>query len=55
MWTVDAAKELGISAPIIKGALDFRLESQKTPSYTGKILSALRHQFGGHAVHEKGS
>jgi len=53
MWTVDAAKELGIPVPIIKGALDFRLESQKTPSYTGKILSALRHQFGGHAVTEK--
>jgi 6-phosphogluconate dehydrogenase len=53
MWTVDAAKELGIPVPIIKGALDFRLESQKNPSYTGKILSALRHQFGGHAVKEK--
>lgn len=55
MWTVDAAKELGIPAPIIKGALDFRLQSQKTPSYTAKIISALRNQFGGHDVKEKKS
>ncbi len=50
MWTVEAAKELGIPATIIKGALDFRLESQKKPSYTGQVVSALRHQFGGHEV-----
>jgi 6-phosphogluconate dehydrogenase len=50
LWTVDAAKELGIPAPIIKGALDFRLQSQTHPSYIGKIVSALRHQFGGHEV-----
>jgi 6-phosphogluconate dehydrogenase len=50
LWTVDAAKELGIPTPIIKGALDFRLQSQTHPSYIGKIVSALRHQFGGHEV-----
>ena len=53
MWTVDAAKELRIPVPIIQGALDFRLQSQKNPSYTGKVVSALRHQFGGHEVKEK--
>lgn len=50
MWTVEAAKELGIPVPIIKGALDFRLQSQENPTYMGKIVSALRHQFGGHEV-----
>jgi 6-phosphogluconate dehydrogenase len=50
MWTVEAAKELGIPVPVIKGALDFRIESQKNPSYTGQVVSALRHQFGGHEV-----
>ncbi len=50
MWTVEAARELGIPVPIIKGALDFRLQSQAGPSYTGKIISALRNQFGGHEV-----
>ncbi len=53
MWTVQAAKELGIPVPIIQGALDFRLQSQKKPSYTGQIVSALRHQFGGHEVGAK--
>jgi 6-phosphogluconate dehydrogenase len=52
MWTVEAAKELGVPAPIIEGALEFRLQSRKNPSYTGKIISALRNQFGGHEVEE---
>jgi 6-phosphogluconate dehydrogenase len=50
MWTVEAANELGIPVPIIKGALDFRLQSRENPSYTGQVVSALRHQFGGHEV-----
>ncbi len=50
MWTVEAAQELGIPVPVIKGALDFRLQSRASPSYTGQIVSALRHQFGGHEV-----
>jgi len=49
-WTVETAKELEIPAPIIEGALNFRIESQKNPSYAGRILSALRNQFGGHEV-----
>jgi 6-phosphogluconate dehydrogenase len=52
-WTVDAAKELGIPVPVIKDALEFRIQSQKNPSYTGKIISALRNQFGGHEAGEK--
>ncbi len=50
LWTIDAAKEFGVPAPIIKGALDFRLQSQTNPTYAGQIVSALRHQFGGHEV-----
>ncbi len=53
MWTVEAAKELGVPAPVIEGALEFRLQSRINPSYTGKIISALRNQFGGHEVEEK--
>ena len=52
-WTVEAAKEFGIQVPIIEGSLQFRIESQKKPSYTGKILSALRNQFGGHKAFKK--
>ena len=53
MWTVEAAKELGVPAPVIERALEFRIQSQKNPSYTGKIISALRNQFGGHEAGEK--
>jgi len=49
-WTVKTAKEFGVPLPVIKEALNFRLKSQKHPSYTGKILSALRNQFGGHNI-----
>jgi 6-phosphogluconate dehydrogenase len=54
LWTIDAAKELSVQVPIIRGALNFRIESQDKPSYTGRIVSALRNQFGGHAVFKKG-
>lgn len=47
-WTVDTAKELGISAPIIQGAIDARIRSAKKPGYQGKVVNALRNQFGGH-------
>lgn len=49
-WTVNTAKEMKIKTKIIEEALKFRIESQKRPDYTGKILSALREQFGGHSV-----
>jgi len=52
-WTVEEAQRLGIPVPIIEGALNFRTQSQKFPSYTGRILSALRNQFGGHDTQEK--
>lgn len=50
MWTVDTAKELKIKTKVIKDALQFRIESENNPSYMGKIVSALREQFGGHSV-----
>lgn len=47
-WTVKTAKELGLAAKIIEESFKFRVMSKKNPSYEGKILSALREQFGGH-------
>ncbi len=54
LWTVESAKELGIPVPVIEEALNFRIQSQSRPGYTGKILSALRNQFGQHEVLKKG-
>ena len=49
-WTVDTAKELSVDVPVIEDALEFRKLSQSEPSFTGKIVSLLRNQFGGHNV-----
>ncbi len=51
-WTVETAKEMGIPVDIIEQSLQFRIKSKGNPSFTGKILSALRNQFGGHKVKE---
>ncbi len=52
-WTVEAARDLGIPLTVIKDALKFRAKSKDNPIYTGKLLSAMRNQFGGHEVKEK--
>ncbi|MBI2552546.1 decarboxylating 6-phosphogluconate dehydrogenase [Candidatus Uhrbacteria bacterium] len=49
-WTVKIAKKLQVAVPILEGSFKFRVGSQKNPSYTGKLLSAMRNQFGGHAL-----
>lgn len=49
-WTVAAAKELGVPVKVIEDALRFRSESEDAPSYTGKLLSAMRNRFGGHNI-----
>lgn len=49
-WTVKTAIEMGIKAKIIEESLNFRSQSKTNPSYTGRVLSALREQFGGHKV-----
>lgn len=48
-WTVKTAEELGVPVPIIKGSYEFRVQSKDDPSYTGKVVSVLRNQFGGHS------
>ena len=49
-WTVQTAKKMKLKAKVIDEALKFRIQSEKNPDYTGKIVSALREQFGGHSV-----
>ncbi|PIQ68639.1 MAG: 6-phosphogluconate dehydrogenase (decarboxylating) [Candidatus Taylorbacteria bacterium CG11_big_fil_rev_8_21_14_0_20_46_11] len=50
LWTVKTAKKLKVPVKIIEDSLKFRVQSQKKPSYTGQVVSALRNQFGGHDV-----
>jgi glucose-6-phosphate 1-dehydrogenase len=49
-WTVRAAEELGIPTPAIADALRFRVDSESEPSYAGRVLQALRNEFGGHGL-----
>jgi 6-phosphogluconate dehydrogenase len=49
-WTVDAALELDVPAPIITLSLLERLRSRDTESFSDKLLSAMRHEFGGHPI-----
>jgi glucose-6-phosphate 1-dehydrogenase len=49
-WTAKTAKKLKAPAEIIEKSFEFRVESQKTPSFIGQILTAMRHEFGGHST-----
>lgn len=53
LWTVEAAKRIGVPVPIIEGSLAFREASQGNPSYTGQVVSVQRNMFGGHDVSKK--
>jgi len=48
-WTVLAAVEEGVPAPVITASLFQRFESRGLGAFTGRLLSAMRSQFGGHA------
>ena len=49
-WTVAEAIDLDVPAPVITLSLLQRLRSRDTDSYADKLLSAMRNQFGGHAI-----
>ena len=47
-WTVQAAVDEGIPAPVISAALSSRFASRGNEEYAAKLLSAMRYEFGGH-------
>jgi 6-phosphogluconate dehydrogenase len=49
-WTVAEAIDLNVAAPVITLALLQRLQSRDQESFSNKLLSALRNQFGGHEM-----
>lgn len=48
-WTALAAIEEGVSTPVLCAALFQRFASRGNDDFAAKVLSAMRHQFGGHA------
>lgn len=49
-WTAAEAIALDVPAPVITLSLLERLRSRDDDSFTDKLLAAMRHEFGGHAV-----
>nr|VFK66381.1 MAG: 6-phosphogluconate dehydrogenase [Candidatus Kentron sp. UNK]VFK72010.1 MAG: 6-phosphogluconate dehydrogenase [Candidatus Kentron sp. UNK] len=49
-WTVLEAMEHDMAAPIITLSLMQRFRSREEEGFSDRLLAAMRHQFGGHAV-----
>jgi 6-phosphogluconate dehydrogenase len=49
-WTVAAAIDENVPAPVITLSLMARMASRQDESFSAKVVAALRNQFGGHAV-----
>jgi len=49
-WTLQAAIDQDVPAPIIAAALFSRFASRQDESFSAKVIAALRNEFGGHAV-----
>ena len=47
-WTIKAAVDEGVPAPVLSAALYQRFSSRGEADYQDKLLSAMRFQFGGH-------
>ncbi|GAB3972772.1 decarboxylating 6-phosphogluconate dehydrogenase [Spirosoma terrae] len=52
-WTLEAALDLGVPTPVIALSLLTRYRSLQDDTFTGKVVAALRNEFGGHAVEKK--
>ena len=49
-WTVQAAIDQDVPAPVLTLSLQMRFRSRQEESFGAKVLAMLRNQFGGHAV-----
>jgi 6-phosphogluconate dehydrogenase len=54
-WTVQAAIDENVPAPITALSLFLRFASRQEESYSAKVIAALRNEFGGHAIKSEGS
>jgi 6-phosphogluconate dehydrogenase len=54
-WTVNAAIEEAVPADVLSAALYARFRSREKESFSDKLLSAMRNEFGGHVEPKAGS
>lgn len=47
-WTIQAAIDEGVPVPVLSAALYARFSSRGEADFSNRVLSAMRHQFGGH-------
>ena len=47
-WTIKAAIDEGVPAPVLTAALYARFSSRGEAEFQDKLLSAMRFEFGGH-------
>lgn len=47
-WTIEAAVEEGVPAPVLSTSLFARFESRRQGAFPNRLLSAMREGFGGH-------
>jgi 6-phosphogluconate dehydrogenase len=52
-WTVETALDLQVATPVIAMSLLMRYRSLEEDTFHGKVVAALRNEFGGHAVVKK--
>lgn len=52
-WTLETALDLGVPTPVIALSLLMRYRSLQDDTFAGKVVAALRNEFGGHAVEKK--
>jgi len=52
-WTLETAMEKQIATPVIALSLLMRYRSLQDDTFSGKVVAALRNEFGGHAVEKK--
>jgi 6-phosphogluconate dehydrogenase len=52
-WTVETALDLQTATPVIALSLMMRYRSLEEDTFTGKVVAALRNEFGGHGVVNK--
>ncbi len=49
-WTLETALDLGVPTPVMALSLMMRYRSLQEDTFSGKVVAALRNEFGGHAV-----
>jgi 6-phosphogluconate dehydrogenase len=54
-WTLLAAVDEDVPAPVTALSLFARFASRQDESFAAKVIAALRREFGGHAVRDEGS